>query len=155
MTSTKSNPKSPKINVVVARSQDQVSEAFDIREEVYIVEQKIDRSDEFDQFEDESRHFVAYINNEPCGAARWRFTNEGAKLERFAVLPSFRKQGVGGALVQAVIDDILNHTDYSDQPLYLNAQESAMPLYARFDFKPVGDTFLECDIVHQRMELLP
>jgi predicted GNAT family N-acyltransferase len=54
-----------------------------------------------------------------------------------------------------VIDDIVNHTDYSNQLLYLNAQESAMPLYARFDFQPVGDTFLECDIVHQRMELLP
>ncbi len=155
MTSTKTNPKNPKIKVAVARSQDQVAEAFDVREEVYIVEQQIDRSDEFDQFEDESRHFVAYVNNEPCGAARWRFTKDGVKLERFAVLPTYRKQGVGGALVQAVIDDIVNHPNYSNQLLYLNAQESAMPLYARFNFQPVGDTFLECDIVHQRMELLP
>ena len=142
-----------RIHVHVARTEDEISTAFDIREKVYIDEQQIDRSDEFDQFEDESRHFVAYADGRPCGAARWRFTSEGAKLERFAVLPEFRRKGVGAALVAAVIDDICSRPDYQDQLLYLNAQESAMSLYAKFDFAPVGEPFYECDIKHFRMEL--
>ena len=147
--------KTNRIKVAVARSQEQVEEAFEIREEVYIVEQQIDRSEEFDQYEEESRHFIAYCDNVPCGAARWRFTSEGAKLERFAVLSDFRKKGIGAALVGAVIDDIRSRPEFDGQTLYLNAQRSAMPLYAKFNFIPVGETFLECDIVHQRMELVP
>lgn len=147
--------KTDKINVAVARNQEQVGEAFEIREEVYVVEQEIDRAEEFDEFEDTSRHFVAYLNNVPCGAARWRFTSDGAKLERFAVLPAFRKKGIGAALVGAVIDDIRSRPEYQGQTLYLNAQMSAMPLYAKFNFIPVGEIFLECEIEHQRMELVP
>jgi predicted GNAT family N-acyltransferase len=142
-----------KVHVNVARSEEEISAAFDIREKVYIDEQQIDRDDEFDQFEDISRHFVAYADGNACGAARWRFTQEGAKLERFAVLPEYRRLGVGAALVAAVIDDVQSRPEYEGQLLYLNAQESAMPLYTKFNFTPVGDPFFECDIKHFRMEL--
>lgn len=142
-----------KVHVNVARAEDEISTAFEIREKVYIDEQQIDRADEFDEHEDISRHFVAYAGGSPCGAARWRFTSDGAKLERFAVLPEFRRKGIGAALVAAVIDDIRSRPEYKGQLLYLNAQESAMPLYAKFDFTPVGKPFMECDIKHYRMEL--
>ena len=127
--------------------------SFSVREAVYIIEQQIDREEEFDQYEEESRHFVALDGEVPVGAARWRYTGEGAKLERFAVIAPYRKKGIASQLVGAVIDDIRNHESYSGQKLYLNAQLSAMPLYRKFGFVPVGPTFLECDIVHQKMEL--
>jgi predicted GNAT family N-acyltransferase len=138
--------------VKLVGSRDELRQAFRVREIVYIREQQIDRADEFDEFEPESRHFVALINEKPVGAARWRFTSEGVKLERFAVLPDFRKRGIASALVSAVIEDIRKHARFNGQKLYLNAQLTAMPLYDKFGFKPVGDQFLECDIPHQRME---
>jgi len=133
-------------------TRDELRKAFKVREQVYIDEQQIDREDEFDEFEPVSRHFVALINANPVGAARWRFTDEGAKLERFAVLPEFRKRGIASELVRAVIEDIRKHARFSGQVLYLNAQLSAMPLYAKFGFEPAGEQFFECAIPHQRME---
>ncbi len=125
--------------------------AFQIRRIVFMDEQQVPEEEEFDQFEKESVHFLAFLEDEPCGAARWRKTGEGCKLERFAVLKEFRGKGVGMALVRSVIDDI--RMDDNDLPMYLNAQVDAVPLYEKFGFTSVGDIFMECDIKHQRMEL--
>ncbi|MEY3564095.1 MAG: hypothetical protein RJA23_265 [Bacteroidota bacterium] len=73
--------------------------AFQIRELVFVVEQEVDASEEYDEFEDSSIHFLAKLDGAPVGTARWRFTANGVKMERFAVLQEARGQGVGQALV--------------------------------------------------------
>ena len=85
--------------------------AFQIRELVFVVEQEVDASEEYDEFEDSSIHFLAKLDGVPVGTARWRFTSNGVKMERFAVLQEARGQGVGQALVAAVLADINLHPD--------------------------------------------
>lgn len=131
-------------------SDEELKQAFDIREKVYIEEQQIDRADEFDEFDDSSRHFIAYYTGKPAGTARYRQTDEGFKLERFAVLPDFRKKGIASAIMEAMLIDI-KESHAGKVKLYLNAQLSAMPLYEKFDFIPEGNQFMECDIPHQKM----
>lgn len=140
------------IKVVKVSTETGLEEAFRIRETVYIREQQISREDEFDEFDDSSDHFLAYIDGVPAATARWRSTTDGAKLERFATLSDFRGRGVASKLLERMIEEISDQEsiDY----LYLNAQVSAMPLYAKYGFVPVGDRFLECDIEHQKMELV-
>ena len=150
MTAMRMELKSLEIRLV--NSRDELRDAFAVREAVYIVEQQIDREDEFDEYEKICRHFVAYADQKAVGAARWRYTSEGAKLERFAVLKNYRNLGIASQLVQSVMDDIRKHAAYNGQTLYLNAQLTAMPLYAKFGFMPAGEQFLECEIPHQRME---
>lgn len=131
-------------------TNEELQQAFDIREKVYIEEQQIDRADEFDEFDATSEHFLATESGVPCGTGRYRQTSEGIKLERFAVLPEFRKRGVASIIIESMLEHIkVNHS--GEVKLYLNAQLSAMPLYAKFNFKPEGDRFLECDIEHQKM----
>jgi predicted GNAT family N-acyltransferase len=137
--------------VRIISSEEDFKKAFKIREEVFVIEQKVPREDEYDLFEKESVHFLAIIDNVPCGTCRWRYTSNGVKLERFAVLKTFRGKQVGSALVSACIVNIIENKDYTGQQLYLNAQMDAMPLYAKFGFQPVGDIFLECDIKHLKM----
>jgi predicted GNAT family N-acyltransferase len=137
--------------VIIVDNNEDLSKAFKIREDVYIIEQEIPRAEEFDEFEDESIHLLALDVATPCGACRWRYTANGVKLERFAVLKSYRGQGIGGALVSACILSITEHPDYKGQKMYLNAQLSAMPLYSKFGFEPAGEIFLECEIEHQKM----
>lgn len=142
------------LRVVYIEDATELKMAFDIREQVYIVEQQIDRADEFDEFDHTSEHFLAYIDDVPAGTCRYRKTNDGIKLERFATLPQYRSRGVASALMQAMLDHIeLQHI--SEQKLYLNAQISAMRLYAKFDFESEGPVFMECDIEHQKMVRLP
>uniref|UniRef100_UPI004047F41C GNAT family N-acetyltransferase n=1 Tax=Algoriphagus sp. TaxID=1872435 RepID=UPI004047F41C len=127
--------------------------AFDIRELVFVVEQEVDAAEEYDEFEDSSVHFLAKVEGIPVGTARWRFTQNGVKMERFAVLKVARGKGVGQALVAAVLGDIDQHPDTNGKKKYLHAQIHAMPLYAKFGFQVVGDQFEECAILHYKMEL--
>ncbi len=127
--------------------------AFRIREEVFVREQRVPAEEEYDQYETASRHFLAYDEGVPCGTARWRFTSKGIKMERFAVLEKYRSRKVGSALVRAVLRDIWQHPQFNGQLIYLHAQVTAMPLYTKFGFHPVGDIFLECEIQHYKMEL--
>jgi len=127
--------------------------AFQIRELVFVVEQEVDASEEYDEFEDSSIHFLAKLDGAPVGTARWRFTSNGVKMERFAVLEDARGQGVGQALVAAVLSDIEAMPEARGKMKYLHAQLHAMPLYAKFGFQQVGEQFEECAILHYKMQL--
>lgn len=133
----------------------QMQVALHIREAVFVQEQHVPAEEEYDAFEDTSRHFLAMAGGEPAGTARWRLTERGVKLERFAVLKGYRGAGVGSALVKAVLDDIHAAKDTKGRLLYMHAQRSAMPLYAKFGFQPVGEMFEECAIPHYKMQRLP
>jgi predicted GNAT family N-acyltransferase len=124
---------------------------FQIRRSVFVEEQNVPEPEEYDEFENTARHFLAFFDSIPCGTARWRFTEKGIKLERFAVLKEFRRKGVGHRLVEVVLSDVKSHLKWSDQKIYLNSQLDAMNLYAKSGFKPVGEMFLECDIKHYQM----
>jgi predicted GNAT family N-acyltransferase len=141
------------IQVEKVLTKEQLSTVFKIREDVFVIEQEVDPSEEYDEFESTSTHFLAKIDEQPAGTARWRFTDNGVKLERFAVLKDMRGAGVGYALVQAVISDIAASPEAKGKKLYLHAQLDAMPLYSKFGFSKVGPMFEECNIQHFKMEL--
>lgn len=128
-------------------------QAVKIRELVFVLEQKVNKADEYDQFEESSTHFIAKLEGKPVGTARWRFTDKGIKLERFAVLKEARGKGIGKALVKAVLEDILKEKDSEGKVKYLHAQLDAIPLYEKFGFQKVGAMFEECKIQHFKMEL--
>ncbi|GAB3235658.1 GNAT family N-acetyltransferase [Algoriphagus aestuariicola] len=130
-----------------------LEEVFAIREMVFVVEQEVDRAEEYDEFEDTSTHFLARLEGRPVGTARWRFTKNGVKMERFAVLKDARGKGVGQALVAAVLEDVNSTPDAEGKVKYLHAQLTAVPLYSKFGFEKVGEMFEECNIKHYKMEL--
>ncbi|RCH54017.1 GNAT family N-acetyltransferase [Mucilaginibacter hurinus] len=136
----------PKIQVNKASSDKDLQAVFSIRRTVFVDEQNCPPELEWG-FEDESTHFLAMAEGEPAGAARWRKTANGYKLERFAVLKRYRGKGVAQALVQAVLNDLPADADY----IYLNAQIPAIRLYAKFGFKQTGPQFDEAGIQHYKM----
>ena len=137
--------------VLKATSEQHKQKAFAIREEVFVVEQQVPAEEEFDEFEKVSHHFVALDEqDQPIGSARWRKTGKGIKLERFTVKDSLRGKGLGTAIVQAVLDDILAHA-VPDTYLYMHSQLDAVSLYAKFGFQKEGKQFDECGIKHYLM----
>ena len=97
--------------------------------------------------EEESIHFLAKVDGVPAGACRWRKTDNGYKLERFAVLNTFRGMGVGQQMVKTVLDDLPKGAEY----IYLNSQLDAVPLYEKFGFVKEGPEFTEAGIRHYKM----
>lgn len=122
-----------------------LEKAFAIRHQVFVKEQncpaELERGNE-----DVSTHFLATVNGEPAGVARWRRTDKGCKLERFAVLSKFRG-GVGSALLKAVLADLPADAGY----IYLHAQTAAVTLYEKFGFEKIGHEFEEAGIKHYKM----
>ena len=97
--------------------------------------------------EEESIHFLAKVNGVPAGACRWRKTDNGYKLERFAVLNTFRGMGVGQQMVKTVLNDLPKDAEY----VYLNSQIDAVTLYEKFGFVKEGLEFTEAGIRHYKM----
>jgi predicted GNAT family N-acyltransferase len=134
------------LKVIKIAVQEELEKAFAIRKIVFVEEQNCPAELEWEN-EEVSTHFLALMNNEPCGAARWRKTDLGYKLERFAVLKDYRGKRVGQALVAAVLADLPGDADY----IYLNAQLRAMSMYAKFGFIAEGEEFEEAGIKHFKM----
>ena len=109
--------------------------------------------EEYDEFEDTSRHFLAFAGQEniPCGTARWRFTDQGIKLERFAILKNYRGQGIGASLVKTCLEDIQDQPNTSEKLIYLYAQSHALNFYIKAGFEAIGDEFEEAGIKHFKM----
>lgn len=139
------------IRVKKIETDQELQEAFKIREIVFIDEQECPPDEEFDGLDDESIHFIAYITGEPVGTSRYRTTDKGVKLERFAVLKEHRGKGVGKRLVQTALGQIAV-TFEAGTLLYMHAQLDAMPLYTRYGFEKVGDKFVEAGIEHFLMK---
>lgn len=135
-----------KVKVSQAIELASLNKAFAIRCEVFVNEQNCPPALEV-EFDDIATHFLAEVDNVPAGACRWRKTDKGYKLERFAVLQNFRGFGVGQALVQFVLDNLPADAQY----VYLHAQTQAVGLYTKFNFKQTGPEFEEAGMKHYKM----
>lgn len=143
------------VRVCKIQTDEEQQKAFAIRWKVFVEEQNVPAEEELDEFEKVARHFIAYADSKAVGTARWRFTEKGCKLERFAVLQEMRSKGVGSALLQTMLDDIqtvCQQLGKSNILLYLHAQVTAVGLYKKFGFQPEGNPFDECGIMHYLMK---
>jgi len=120
--------------------------ALEIRNQVFITEQKVDRLLEIEN-EESSHFYLVFKDGKPAGTGRWRETEKGIKLERFAVLPEFRNQGTGTVLLKKILSDILP----LHKEIYLHSQLKALNYYERQGFVKSGDLFTEANIQHYPM----
>jgi predicted GNAT family N-acyltransferase len=136
------------IQVVKITAAGDLQKAFAIRDKVFVQGQNVPAHLEHEH-DDVAHHFLAILNNEPVGAARWRKTTNGYKLERFAVLENARNKGIAKAMITAVLNDIPKEAAY----IYLNAQLNAVPVYEKSGFEKEGPQFEEAGIQHFKMVL--
>ena len=134
--------------VRIARSESERAQAFDVRRRVFIEEQGVDAALEHDQHDATCEHLIAFVDGSVAGAARFRRTERGVKLERVAVLAQHRGHGVGSALVRDAIPRLPAQTE-----LYIHAQCSALAFWERMGFVAEGPEFLEAGIRHRVMQL--
>jgi predicted GNAT family N-acyltransferase len=139
------------IEVNEIKTENEMETAFEIRRKVFVIEQKVDPAEEYDEYESQCIHFLASHNHQPSGTARIRKTDKGFKLERFAVLQEKRGLGIGAALVKACLQHGWLKTPGTY--VYMHAQEHAMDFYKKFGFKTQGERFWECEMPHFTMSL--
>ena len=123
--------------------------ANQIRQSVFVEEQKVDPELEYDEYESPATHYLLTVDDIAVATARWRETPKGVKLERFATLNDYRNRGLGAILLEQVLRD----TKDLNKRIYLHSQLRAIPFYERFGFVAIGEQFTEADIDHYEMEL--
>lgn len=121
--------------------------AQQIRCQVFVKEQGVDPVLEMDVFDKTASHYLFFSNDVAVGTARWRFTEFGIKLERFAILKEFRGLGYGAQLVSAVLKDISSQ----EKSIYLNSQVNVLNFYQKLGFVSQGSQFEEAGIYHYKM----
>ncbi|MHA8068606.1 GNAT family N-acetyltransferase [Aquirufa ecclesiirivi] len=140
------------VKIIQAKSLEEIHEVFEIRIEVFVVEQACLPSEEFDELDAQAKHYLLLEDGKPVATGRYRKTEKGIKIERIATLASARGKGYASQIVQHIIQEA--RTAYPDATyFYLHSQQTVMPLYASLGFIPFGETFIEADIVHQAMSL--
>lgn len=122
-------------------------QVHEIRKTVFVEEQGVSPELEYDEFEKTSVHYLVITDGIPVGTGRWRTTEKGIKLERFAILKEYRNRQVGAALLKKVMEDILP----LKKEVYLHAQTPSLKFYLRHGFVATGDPFYEAGIEHFRM----
>ena len=117
-----------------------------IRTRVFIEEQGIDPSDEWDPADQDAIHILARHGDTAIGCAR---IVDLKKIGRMAVVKEVRRRNVGSKLLRFAITRI---HEAGNMPT-LGAQTSAMGFYASHGFLPNGPIFDDAGIPHRTMTL--
>ena len=122
-----------------------------LREAVFIGEQRIPVEMEWDAADEHALHAVAFNRmDSPIATGRLVDAGDGCmQIGRIAVVRGLRGTGVGGAVLDALVDAARTR---SARRVMLNAQVDAIGFYARAGFAPQGEPFDEAGIAHQAMQ---
>lgn len=121
------------------------SEIEKIRNTVFIIEQNVPIELEWDEFDNESTHILAYYNNKAVATAR--LLSDG-HIGRMAVLKEFRKQQIGKKMLHYLIDLAY---EKSINKIEVSAQEHAVEFYEKQGFSVCSEMYLDAGIPHYNM----
>ncbi|TVP85958.1 MAG: GNAT family N-acetyltransferase [Thioalkalivibrio sp.] len=117
-----------------------------VRCEVFVKEQNVPRSLEFDGLDATALHWLALTpEEEPVGTLRLL---PSGQIGRMAVMRDHRGRGIGSRLLNHAIAAAEAH---GWDEVWLNAQYASRGFYAPHGFIVISDIFEDAGIPHQRM----
>lgn len=117
-----------------------------IRHEVFIKEQGVPATLEFDGLDATALHWLAEASRgEPVGTLRML---PSGQIGRMAVRQPWRGHGIGSRLLECALEAAARH---GWREVWLNAQNDRIGFYARHEFFVISDTFEDAGIPHRRM----
>ena len=117
-----------------------------VRREVFIEEQRVPEALEWDGLDESSHHvLVTATGKGPVGTGRIK---PDGQIGRMAVLKEYRGQGIGSAMLAALLD-IASQKQCPE--VYLYAQVAAITFYEKHGFTVDSEQFMDAGIPHRRM----
>jgi len=138
------------LEVKIVKWIDDHAQLKNIREKVFIQEQKVTPELEWDGMDEKAIHFLVFKDEEAIGCARAIVIKSQMQLGRMAVLKEYRGQGAGSTLIEkAIVTAKLKQLS----SIQISAQCNAINFYVKFGFEVMGDTYLDAEILHRDMTL--
>ena len=125
----------------------QKERARSIRMHVFVIEQQVPIELEWDHMDEHCIHAIA-TDSSGAAVGTGRLLPDG-HIGRMAVLASARGNGVGGKILQSLMQAAQQR---GDKRVVLCAQRQAEGFYAHFGFIAFGDEYREAGIKHIDME---
>lgn len=140
------------MDIVIVKTVSELKQCLAIRDEVFVKEQGVPIELEHDSYDTlgACMHVLVRCNGKPAGTGRWiPYAERKAKIQRLAVLPEFRGQGVGRFLMKE-LERQARLAGLSS--CILDAQCHAEAFYNRLGYSTVSDQpFEDAGIMHVRM----
>lgn len=145
--------KEANISVDLVTSDEMRQMAMAVRKQVFVKEQRIPESKEFDGNDYCAAHVIAFIQKGnrklPIGTMRIRFFSNFVKFERMAVLKDFRKSGIS--------DDIMKYgiqyaAEKGYEQVYGMCKKELLPRWEKCGYKPIENA---PHVQQNGMELIP
>ncbi|MFB6827070.1 GNAT family N-acetyltransferase [Streptomyces virginiae] len=146
------------VEVRVAVSEEDLKSCFAVRSEVFVVEQSVPESIEYDAYDADAVHVLAVdADGAPLGTGRLLYGPVAlgktgdltvGSLGRLAVAKSARGLGVGVALVRAIEGEAARR---GLAAVDLGAQTHALGFYERLGYVAYGPEFQDAGIPHRAM----
>jgi len=138
------------LKIEIVKWIDDHTQLKNIREKVFIQEQKVTPQLEWDGMDEKAIHFLVFNDKAAIGCARAIVIKDHMQLGRMAVLKEYRGQGIGSALLEkAMTIAKLNQLS----AIYISAQCHAIDFYKKFGFEVTSDIYLDVEIPHRDMKL--
>lgn len=122
--------------ILPVRSEKEQESALNIRIEVFVREQDIPEEMEFEDEDADALHVLAYDGNRPIGTGRLLLSDRGGEIGRIAVLPDYRRHGIGAAIVRRLEEEGRSR---GAERFELTPHRHLEDFYARLGYESVGD----------------
>lgn len=135
----------------IVETEEELQGVNEVRRQVFVVEQQIAEYLVFENNEDTDEVNIAVMNEGGViGTARVVFTaDDTAKIERMAVLKSFRNRGIGKGIISFMNEELKRR---KITRIVLHAQHQVIGFYKACGFHESGLPFEEAGIRHVKME---
>lgn len=142
------------MDIIVVNVEDEsgIQKCKEIRKEVFIEGQNVPENIEWDGKDNESDHYLLSCNNIPAGTVRIRYLEDVAKIERVAILKSYRGMGLGKEIMLKIISNLKKNKNLSK--IRLGSQTHAISFYKKLGFKLCGEEYMDAGIPHINMEMI-
>lgn len=135
--------------VKLVASSEEITVAQSIRRAVFQLEQGVPPDVDFDGQDETATQLIAYLDQQPVGTARIRYLDDyTAKIERLAVLPIGRGQGIGQKIMEKALDVAAKK---NLKEVVIHAQKYIKCLHQKLGFAQEGEPFQEAGIPHIKM----
>ncbi|HIM61958.1 MAG TPA: GNAT family N-acetyltransferase [Dehalococcoidia bacterium] len=140
------------LTIKLVETEEEMEGALGVRFRVFVGEQQVPMEEELDEVDAMATHAIVVLNSAgqegqvvATGRVFYRDEDSAARIGRMAVDIEYRRQGIGGRLLQFLEEEAASQgvTTY-----ILNAQVYVKDFYAAHGYTERGAEFLEADIVH-------
>ncbi|MBU5354317.1 GNAT family N-acetyltransferase [Paenibacillus silvae] len=134
-------------------TEEELKQALEIRRQVFVIEQQVPEELEIDQYDvisPDVHHVLLYKDGQAVATGRLiYYSKDTAKMQRIAVLESYRSFGYGRVLLLAM-EELARELGLTYS--LLDAQCQAQKFYDKLGYEVISEEpFYDADILHVRM----